>query len=93
MFVVTELRTGRSGFDSRQKVEVFLLATESRPTLEPWVPGFLSSGVKQPGREADHSPPPSAEVKNAWSYKSAPPISIHVVVLNEAMATSSWCGT
>jgi len=26
------------------------------------------SGVKQPEREADHSPSPSAEVKNAWSY-------------------------
>jgi hypothetical protein len=25
-------------------------------------------GIKQPGREADHSPPSSAEVKNAWSY-------------------------
>jgi hypothetical protein len=28
-----------------------------------WVPGALSLGIKQPGREADHSPPPSAEVK------------------------------
>jgi hypothetical protein len=27
------------------------------------VPGDLSSGVKWPGREADHSPPSSAEVK------------------------------
>jgi hypothetical protein len=27
-------------------------------------------GVKRPGREADHSPPSSAEVKNAWSYTS-----------------------
>jgi hypothetical protein len=30
-----------------------------------WVPGALSLGVKQPGCEADHSPPTSAEVKNA----------------------------
>jgi hypothetical protein len=29
-------------------------------------------GVKRPGREADHSPPYSAEVKNAWSYTSTP---------------------
>jgi hypothetical protein len=28
--------------------------------------------VKQPGREADHSSPPSAEVKNAWSCTSFP---------------------
>jgi hypothetical protein len=28
--------------------------------------------VKLPGREAGHSPPSSAEVKNAWSYTSTP---------------------
>jgi hypothetical protein len=28
-----------------------------------WVPGALSLGVKRPGREADHSPPSSAQVK------------------------------
>jgi hypothetical protein len=30
-------------------------------------------GVKQPGREADHSPPTSAEVKKMWIYTSTPP--------------------
>jgi hypothetical protein len=30
-----------------------------------WVPGALSLKVKQPGCEADHSPPSSAEVKHA----------------------------
>jgi hypothetical protein len=34
------------------------------------VPGALSFGVKLPGREAEHLPPSSAEVKNAWSYTS-----------------------
>jgi len=29
----------------------------------PWVPGALSLGVKRPGREATHSSPYSAEVK------------------------------
>jgi hypothetical protein len=48
---------------------IFLLTTASRPALGPtqppiqWVPGALSLGVKRPGREADHSPPYSAEVK------------------------------
>jgi len=28
-----------------------------------WESGALSSGVTRPGREADHSPPSSAEVK------------------------------
>jgi len=35
-----------------------------------WVSGALSPGVKQPGREADHSHPSSAEFKNAWRYTS-----------------------
>jgi len=49
---------------------VFRLAPE--PTQPPikWVPGILSLAVKEPGREADHSPLSSAEVKNAWSYTS-----------------------
>jgi hypothetical protein len=29
--------------------------------------------VEQPRRETDHSPPSSAENKNAWSYSSTPP--------------------
>jgi hypothetical protein len=32
-----------------------------------WVPG-----VKRQGREADHSPPTSAEVKKVWIYTSTP---------------------
>jgi hypothetical protein len=35
-----------------------------------------------PGGEADHSPPSSAEVKDAWSYTSTPPIPLHGMVLN-----------
>jgi hypothetical protein len=37
-----------------------------------WVPAALSSGVKRPGREADNSPPTSAEVKKTWTYTSTP---------------------
>jgi hypothetical protein len=35
------------------------------PTQPPiqWKTGALSLGVKRPGREADHSPPSSIEVK------------------------------
>jgi len=39
-----------------------------------------SPGAKRPGREVDHSPPSSAEVKNAWSYTSTPS-RLHDVVL------------
>jgi hypothetical protein len=46
----------------------------SRPAMWPtqppiqYVSGALSLGVKWPGREADHSPPASAEVKKTWVY-------------------------
>jgi hypothetical protein len=55
---------------------MFFFATASRPALGPTqtpielVPEALTLGVKQPGREADHSPKSSAEVKNGWSYIS-----------------------
>jgi hypothetical protein len=35
--------------------------------------GASFPGVKRPGREADHSPPTSAEVKKIWIYTSIPP--------------------
>jgi hypothetical protein len=76
------------GFESRQGWEFFLFTSTSRPALEPaqppiqWLPGALSLGVKRLGRGADHSPPASAEVKNAWSYTSTPPIRLHDVVLS-----------
>jgi hypothetical protein len=37
----------------------------------PQVPGSSSPTVKWSGHEAVHSPPFSAEVKNAWSYTSS----------------------
>jgi hypothetical protein len=38
-----------------------------------WLPVAVSPGVKRPGREADHSPAASAEVKKMWIYTSTPP--------------------
>jgi hypothetical protein len=50
---------------------IFPLSSVSRPALGPtqppvqWVSGVLSPGVKaRPGRDADYSPPSSAEVEN-----------------------------
>jgi hypothetical protein len=60
---------GVLGFDSRREVGIFLFTTDFRNVLGPiqpliqWVPRTLSVRVKRPGREADHSPPSSAEVK------------------------------
>jgi len=45
------------------------------------VPGTLSLEIKRPGREADNSPPSSAEFKNPWSYTSTSPILLRGVVL------------
>jgi hypothetical protein len=67
---------------------IFLFDTASRPALGPtqtpiqWVPGDLSLGVKRPGREADNSPPSTAEAKNGRSYTSNPPICLQSVVLS-----------
>jgi hypothetical protein len=75
------------GFESQHEVEIYLFTTETGPNLQPtqppiqWVPGTLSLGIKWPGREADHSPPTSVEVKNTWSYTSTPPIRLQGVVL------------
>jgi hypothetical protein len=70
---------GVLGFDSRRGLGIFLFTTASRPALRPiqppiqCVPEALSLGIKRPGREADHSFPSTAEVKNAWSYTSTLP--------------------
>jgi hypothetical protein len=60
---------GVLGFDSRRGLGIFLFTTAFRTALGPtqppiqWIPGAFSLGVKRPGREADHSPPSSAEIK------------------------------
>jgi hypothetical protein len=65
------------GVPSVGRVTNFLFSTSSRPALEPtqppiqWVPGAFSPGVKRQVREADHSPPTSAEVKKTWIYECA----------------------
>jgi hypothetical protein len=75
-------------FDSRQRLGIFPFTTVSTPALEPiqppiqWVPEFLSLVVKRPECEAYHSPPSTAEVKNAWRYNSTPPTRLHGVVLS-----------
>jgi hypothetical protein len=58
------------GFDSQWRLGIFFFTTMSRMAMRPT--SFLSNGywtealsllVKQPGYEADHSPPSSAKVK------------------------------
>jgi hypothetical protein len=67
------------GVPSPGRVKNFLFSKSSglalgstQPPIQ-WVPGALSPGVKRPGREADHSPPTSAQVKKMWIYASTLP--------------------
>jgi hypothetical protein len=75
-------------FSAEAMMGSFLFDSASRTALGPtqppiqWVPGALSMGVKWSGREADHSPPSSAEVKSVWSYVSTPSMRLHGVVLS-----------
>jgi hypothetical protein len=61
------------------RVKNFNFSTSSRSALRSiqppiqWVPAVLYTGIKRQRREADHSPPISAEVKKTWIYTSTPP--------------------
>jgi hypothetical protein len=73
---VNRLRAERPDFDSRLSQEFFSLfhcvqtGSGAHPTSYPVSIGALHLEVKWPGREANRSPPSSAEDKNAWSYTS-----------------------
>jgi hypothetical protein len=54
----------------------------AHPTSYPMDTGALPSRIKQPGREADHSPPTSAEVKKTWVVHPLL-LLLHGVVLNQ----------
>jgi hypothetical protein len=75
------------GFESPQGLGIFLFDTMSRPAPGPtqpplqWVPGAVSPGINRPGREADHSPPSSTEVKRITG--AIPPFPPYVFM--------AWC--
>jgi hypothetical protein len=68
----------RSWFDSWQKIVNFVVLKISKAvlgTIHPpvqWIQGgWVGVGVvKRPVRDADHSPPFSAPIKNEWSLTS-----------------------
>jgi hypothetical protein len=82
-------KIGVLGLYSRRGLGVFLFTTASRSALGPtrlpiqWVLGALSLEVKRPAPEADHSSLPNAELKNAFSCISTPPVRLHGVVLSK----------
>jgi hypothetical protein len=104
--IVTGWRIGVLWFDSQRRLRIFLLTTVSRTALGPTQPpiqrvaGALSLGVKLPGREADHSPPFSAEVKEwvelylhspgSWNMVMQEQFIIEWRTLKIYCATSHW---
>jgi hypothetical protein len=71
----SKLRAERSGFRIPVETRDFSLlqnvqaGTRAHPASCQWVLGFFPGG-----KTVNHSPPASAEVKNEWSYTSAPRI-------------------
>jgi hypothetical protein len=61
---VTRLRAGRSGFDFRRGLGIFIFTIVSRLAL-----GSTQPPIRMAARgEADHSPPSSSDFKNTRSY-------------------------
>jgi hypothetical protein len=66
------LQAGKRFFSTPQRPDRILVPS-SRQSNWCQVPGAISPGVYWPGREADHSPPASAEVKNSGAI---PPVKL-----------------
>jgi hypothetical protein len=62
---------GQRRFHSRKLQEILLFSIAPRPapmSTQPhiqWEPRVFPSGVKRQGRQADHSPPPNADIGGA----------------------------
>jgi hypothetical protein len=76
-------------------VIIIFFSTTSRLALDftqppmQGVKGTLSPWVKRPGREVEHSPPTSAEVKITWLYTSTLPYAYGTTALCWALTTFS----
>jgi hypothetical protein len=66
-------------FGSRWDQPIFRFSKISKTAL--LFKGYRCSflGVKRHRHDVDNSSPPSADVKNEWSYTSTPPICVHIV--------------
>jgi hypothetical protein len=69
-----EILYGHYAIISHPQGRYFYFLWPTQPPIQ-WIPGALSSGVKRPGREADHPPPSSAEVKNCGAIPPLPHMS------------------
>jgi len=85
--IVTRVRDGRPAFHSQQSQT----ASGAHIAIQ-WALRALVPRLKQAGREADHSSPFYAEVKNAWNYTSTPPYVLMALCLFKHKGTSAWRG-
>jgi hypothetical protein len=72
--IATGYRQDERGVGVRVPVGSRIFTSPYRPDRlwgQPSLPS-ISPGVKRPGRESDHSPPVTAEVKKMWFYTSTP---------------------
>jgi hypothetical protein len=68
-YLQNRMLDGPEGLSGRFGVEIFLFYKKYRPALGPIPPLIWRKQVTwRTGREADHSPVSSAEVKNEWSH-------------------------
>jgi hypothetical protein len=73
------IATGWGSIPGKGNILLFTVASipaqgPTQPSIQ-WVRGIISPGVKRPGREADYSPPSSAEVKNCGAIPPLPHVS------------------
>jgi hypothetical protein len=92
----TGLRAGWSGVWVPAGLGIFLFTTSSwqalglsQPPIQ-WLPGALSLGVKRSVREADHSPPSSAEVEECVELYLHSPIRLYGMVLSKKSQELSY---
>jgi hypothetical protein len=80
--IESRLQSWGLGFEYRQGQGVFVFSTTWRPYLGSfklslqWKLRFILWG-KAAGSWICHSPPPSSEVKNEWSYSFTPSVCLH----------------
>jgi hypothetical protein len=79
----------RGWIPSRSKIFLYSTQTGSEVYPASYPLGYrgLSRGAKRPGREADHSSPSSAEVKNSGAIPSLP----HMSSLFNYLSTGATC--